>query len=227
LLGTPDNGRWKIAPTEEVRAVRRKYRDGTLVLETEFETDSGKVAVIDCMPLRERAPDVLRIIEGRGGAVRMRSDLVIRFDYGSIVPWVRKVERGIRATAGPDTIFCRGDVPQHGENLHTIGEFTVSEGERRHLTLMWTPTHAPEPREKAWAEAWRSTEEWWQEWSARCTYEGPWRDAVIRSLITLKALTYQPTGGLVAAATTSLPEQLGGVRNWDYRYCWRRTLCTR
>lgn len=222
LLGTRDHGRWQIAPVDEVRKVSRRYLGDTLVLETEFETNTGKVAVIDCMPLRSTYHDVLRIIEGRSGQVKMRSDLTIRFDYGSIVPWVQRVARGIRAVAGPDTIYCRGDVPQHGENLHTVGEFTVSPGERRHLTLTWTPTYGPDPREHAWEETLRATQQWWSDWSARCAYEGHWRDVVLRSLITLKALTYAPTGGLAAAATTSLPEAIGGVRNWDYRYCWLR-----
>lgn len=222
LLGTRDHGNWQIAPTGNIRSTSRQYRGETLVLETEFETDEGRVALIDCMPLRTGLPDVLRVIEGRAGTVSMRSELVIRFDYGSIVPWVRQIDRGIRATAGPDTLYCRSDIEQHGEDLRTVADFTISAGERKHMMLTWAPSHVPEPDEKDWQQSLTATENWWREWSERCTYEGPWRDAVVRSLLTLKALTYAPTGGLVAAPTTSLPEQLGGVRNWDYRYCWLR-----
>lgn len=222
LLGTKENGRWQIAPADHVRTVRRRYRGDTLVLETEFETDSGKVAVIDCMPPRSEAPDVVRIVEGRGGQVPMRLDLTIRFDYGSIIPWVRHAEHGIRATAGPDTLHCRTPIELRGEDMHTVSDFTVHEGERIPFVLTWTPTQHGEPPERDPEQLLRETESWWREWSSRCTYDGQWRDAVMRSLITLKALTSATTGGLVAAATTSLPEKLGGVRNWDYRHCWLR-----
>ena len=222
LLGTPENGRWQVTPQSEVCGVRRRYRDGTLVLETEFETDDGKACVIDFMPPRTTAPDVVRIVEGREGVVPMRMELELRFDYGSIIPWVRRRDGGIRATAGPDTVYCRGEVDFHGENMHTAAEFSIAAGQRKAFCLTWTPTHEEEPPHRDPYEALASTESWWREWSGRCTYEGGWRDAVVRSMITLKALTYSQTGGLVAAPTTSLPEQIGGVRNWDYRYCWLR-----
>jgi GH15 family glucan-1,4-alpha-glucosidase len=222
LLGTPDNGRWLLAPAGEVRAVRRRYRDGTLVLETEYETDEGAVTVIDCMPVRVQAPDLVRVVEGKRGQVRMRMELVIRFDYGSIVPWVQRIDGGISAIAGPDRLLLITPVPLHSAGFTTGADFTVSAGQREAFTLIWHPSHEemPAPIDPWWAIL--GTEQWWREWSGRCTYRGPWRDAVERSLITLKALTYAPTGGIVAAATTSLPEQLGGVRNWDYRYCWLR-----
>jgi GH15 family glucan-1,4-alpha-glucosidase len=207
---------------EPVRGVRRRYRGDTLVLETEFETDSGKVAVIDCMPPRTAEPDLVRAVEGRGGRVPMQLDLVIRFDYGSIVPWVRHTERGIRATAGPDTLYCRTPVELRGEGLRTVADFTVSQGQRVPFSLTYSRTHQPEPPASDAQQVLRETESWWQAWSGRCTYQGEWREAVMRSLITLKAMTAASTGGLVAAATTSLPEKLGGVRNWDYRYCWLR-----
>jgi GH15 family glucan-1,4-alpha-glucosidase len=222
LLGTPEHGRWQIAPATEVRDVTRSYQGDTLVLETMFETEKGRVALIDFMPPRSGVADLIRIVEGRGGTVPMQMELRMRFDYGSAVPWVRHIERGIRATAGPDTLYCRSDVELRGEDLTTVAEFEIREGERIAFDLTWAPTYASAPGEKDEEEALRSTLEWWNDWSSRCTWEGEWRDAVVRSLITLKALTYAPTGGLVAAATTSLPELIGGVRNWDYRYCWLR-----
>jgi GH15 family glucan-1,4-alpha-glucosidase len=222
LLGGPEHGRWLLAPAGEPRAVRRRYREGTLVLETEFETAEGVVAVIDCMPVRGDMPDVFRVVEGRRGRVPMRTELTIRFDYGSLIPWVRRTEDGLTAIGGANLIRVRTPAPLRGENLHTVGEFTVSPGEHVPFTLEWQrsyqPSAAPEDPERS-IEA---TERWWREWSDRCTYRGPYRDAVVRSLITLKALTYRPSGGLLAAATTSLPERLGGVRNWDYRFCWLR-----
>ncbi len=222
LLGTPENGRWKLAPAEEIRAVRRKYVRDTLVLETEFETASGVVAVIDFMPVRETAPDVVRIVEGRKGSVPMAMELAIRFEYGSVVPWVRKEDDGLAAVAGPDALRLRTAVPTRGRGMTTVAEFAVKAGERVPFALTWQPSYEPaadpiDP-EKALAE----TLSWWDEWAGRCTYEGKWRAAVVRSLVTLKALTYLPSGGIVAAPTTSLPEKLGGVRNWDYRYCWLR-----
>jgi GH15 family glucan-1,4-alpha-glucosidase len=222
LLGTPENGHWKIAPVQTVHTVRRRYRHDTLVLETNFETAEGEIRIIDCMPLRSVSPKVVRIVEGRRGHVQMRMDLTMRLDYGSIVPWVRHIPRGIRAVAGPDTIYCRADVELRGENLHTVANFTVSPGQRIPFVLAWCPTHHPEPAEIDPEKAIEGTEAWWREWSSRCTYNGEWGDAGRRSLITLKTLTYAPTGGIVAAATTSLPEIIGGVRNWDYRYCWLR-----
>ncbi len=222
LLGTPEHGRWRISPAGEVRSVRRRYYEGTLILETEHTTDTGVVAVIDFMPIRTDAPDVVRIIEGRRGKVPMHMDLAIRFDYGSIVPWVRHTPRGIRAVAGPDTLYVRSDVEMHGENLHTVADFTVAEGQRLAFLMTWASTYQPESPERDPEQSLRETEAWWRAWSQRCTYRGPWREAVVRSLITLKALTYAKSGGIVAAPTTSLPEHIGGVRNWDYRYCWLR-----
>ena len=225
LLGSPEHGRWQIAPAEPIRSVRRRYRPGTLILETEFETDSGAVTLIDFMPPRTDGPDLVRIVQGVRGEVRMRLDLVVRFDYGWVVPWVRRLpdERGgIRCTAGPDTLYCRTPVPLHGEGLHTVGDFTVKQGQRVPFKLSWSPTNEPEPPERVSEVMLRGTESWWKQWSSRCTYQGEWREEVLRPLITLKALTFAPTGGMVAAATTSLPEHIGGVRNWDYRYCWVR-----
>ena len=222
LLGNEEHGHWMIAPAGDVRRVHRRYRDGTLVLETNYETADGEVTLIDCMPPRSRAPDLVRVVVGRRGQVRMRMQLIIRFDYGSIIPWVSRTDKGIRAVAGPDTLILRAPVDLRNENFRTEAEFTVSEGERVPFVIIWHPSHEPEPEMIDADETIASTDEWWREWSGRCTYDGPWRAAVIRSLITLKALTYAPTGGIVAAPTTSLPEHLGGVRNWDYRYCWVR-----
>jgi GH15 family glucan-1,4-alpha-glucosidase len=222
LLGNEEHGHWMIAPGDKVSHVERRYRDGTLVLETDYETADGAVTLIDCMPPRSSVPDVVRVVVGRRGQVRMRMQLIIRFDYGSIIPWVRRVARGIRAVAGPDTLTLKTPVDLHNENFRTEAEFTVCEGQRVPFVLMWYPSHEPEPGMIDADETLAATEQWWREWSGRCLYVGPWRDAVVRSLITLKALTYAPTGGIVAAPTTSLPECLGGVRNWDYRYCWVR-----
>jgi GH15 family glucan-1,4-alpha-glucosidase len=222
LLGTPQHGRWLLAPAGAVRAVRRHYRDHTLVLETEFVTDSGTVTVVDCMPPRTRQPDLVRLVVGQRGHVAMRMELIIRFDYGSIVPWVRRTEDGLRAVAGPDALRLRTPVALRGENLTTVAEFTVHERQRVPFVLTWHLSHHPAPPRLDAEEAVLRTEQWWREWAQRCTYDGEWRQPVVRSLITLKALTYAPTGGMVAAATTSLPERRGGVRNWDYRYCWLR-----
>ncbi len=222
LLGTPDHGRWLLAPAGQVVQARRQYREGTLVLETEYETGSGAVTVVDCMPVRTGEPDLVRQVVGRRGTVRMHTEIVIRFDYGSIVPWVRRADDGIIAIAGPEIVQIRGDVPMHGENFKTVADFTISEGQTVSFVLTWHPSNEPAPPEINPANAMKETGEWWREWSSQCTYQGEWREAVLRSLITLKALTYAPTGGIVAAATTSLPEKIGGVRNWDYRFCWVR-----
>ena len=222
LLGTEENGRWLLAPASKITNIQRRYREGTLVLETDYETEDGAVTLVDCMPPRSKEPDVLRLVVGRRGQVRMRMQLIIRFDYGSIIPWVRRTDKGIRAVAGPDTLILQTDAALRGEGLTTTAEFTVSEGERIPFVLMWHPSHEPTPPMIDAEETITHTERWWQDWSNRCTYDGPWREAVVRSLITLKALTYAPTGGIVAAPTTSLPEKLGAVRNWDYRYCWLR-----
>jgi GH15 family glucan-1,4-alpha-glucosidase len=222
LLGSEDHGRWLLAPAGEMRDIRRRYRDGTLVLETDYETADGAVTLIDCMPPRSKVTDLVRIVVGKRGQVRMRMQLIIRFDYGSIIPWVRRTETGIRAVAGPDTLILSSAVDLRNEEFRTVAEFTVSQGQRVPFVLMWHPSHEPPPAMADAEDIVAHTEQWWREWSSRCSYEGPWRENVVRSLITLKALTYAPTGGIVAAATTSLPEQLGGVRNWDYRYCWLR-----
>ena len=223
LLGTSDNGHWSIAPDEPVRTVRRCYRDGTLILETQFETESGGSAtLIDCMVPGSETPQLLRLVVGTRGQVRMKTELVLRFDYGSVIPWVRSSDGGISAIAGPDMIRLRSDVPLHGENMKTEAEFTVDEGQKISFDMAWYPSHHPEPAKVEVHDAIQQTEKWWLEWSDRCVYEGKWKDAVLRSLITLKGLTFLPTGGIVAAPTTSLPELLGGVRNWDYRFCWVR-----
>lgn len=222
LLGGPGHGRWLIAPAAEVYGVRRKYRDGTLILETEFETNEGTVRVIDCMPLSDERWDVLRIVEGLSGRVSMRMELIIRFDYGSIVPWVRRSGDTLLATAGPDRLELHTEVAVHGENMKTVAEFHVSKGERTPFALNYRPSYAATQKAVDPEQALTATENNWRKWSERCSYQGRWRDAVVRSLITLKALTYARTGGIVAAPTTSLPEQPGGVRNWDYRYCWLR-----
>ena len=222
LLGTEDNGRWLLTPVGEIREIRRRYRNGTLVLETDYETDYGAVTVVDCMPPRSSAPDLVRIVIGKRGQVRMQMQLIIRFDYGSIIPWIRRTESGLRAIAGPDTLVLNSGVDLRNENFRTEAEFTVSEGQKVPFVLMWHPSHDPAPPLPDPEDILAHTEQWWREWSSRCIYEGPWRESVVRSLITLKALTYAPTGGMVAAATTSLPERIGGVRNWDYRHCWLR-----
>jgi GH15 family glucan-1,4-alpha-glucosidase len=222
LLGEPGNGCWQIRPSVPVRNVRRRYREDTLILETDFETEHGLVTLIDFMSPRAAAPRLVRIVEGKRGQVPMQMELIIRFDYGSIIPWVRKVDGGIRASAGPDTVRCFSDVALCGKDLRTVAEFTVSEGQSSSFSFAWSATHDSPPQQLDPEECLSDTQKWWQEWVSRCTYRGEWRDAVVQSLITLKALTYLPTGGMVAAPTTSLPEQLGGVRNWDYRYCWVR-----
>ena len=222
LLGDAENGRWRLGPTAEVVSTRRRYRGESLVLETEIETAEGVIRLVDFMPPRGEAPDLVRIVEGVRGRVAMHMDLTIRFDYGSVAPWVQRVEGGITATAGPDRIRLIAGPTMHGKDLSTVADFEVSEGERIPFVLTWSSSYGPEPDRVDAEAALRETEAWWGEWSGRCTYQGPWRDSVVRSLVTLKALTYLPTGGIVAAPTTSLPEEIGGVRNWDYRICWVR-----
>ena len=222
LLGNPGHGRWLLAPSGGIRRTTRRYRDGTLVLETDFETEDGSVRILDFMPHRHVTTDLVRIVEGRSGRVPVRMELAVRFDYGSVVPWVRRIEETLRLVAGPNALCLRTPVRTRGENLTTVAEFSVGEGERVPFVLTWHPSFEPTPPALDTEEALGQTEAKWREWSSGCRYDGPWRQAVVRSLITLKALTYEPTGGMVAAATTSLPEQLGGVRNWDYRYCWLR-----
>jgi GH15 family glucan-1,4-alpha-glucosidase len=223
LLGNEWDGRWLLAPDCEVERVERRYRDGTLVHELDFHCATGSVRVIDFMPPRGKDPDVVRIVEGLEGSVPMRLELVIRFEYGSIVPWVRRVDEETRvAIAGPDALSLRTPVPMRGENLRTIANFTVEAGERKPFVLTWYRSHHEIPEPITPDHALEDTCSFWREWLVNCEYQGRWEDAVTRSLMVLKALTYEPTGGIVAAATTSLPERIGGVRNWDYRYCWLR-----
>ncbi|HEX9225217.1 MAG TPA: glycoside hydrolase family 15 protein [Arthrobacter sp.] len=222
LLDTPRAGRWLLAPEGGGECTRRHYRQETLILETDWETPSGTVKVIDFMPPRDGVADIVRIVVGVSGTVRMRGELVLRFDYGHIVPWVRHDEHGIHAVAGPDAAYLVTGAPLRGERMRTISDFTVSAGDRVPFVLTWTPSHLSRPRAVDPEQVLASTEEFWRHWNAKCTVAGPHRAAVQRSLITLKALTFAPTGGIVAAVTTSLPEELGGQRNWDYRFCWLR-----
>jgi len=224
LLGTPEHGRWKVAPADgvEVRSVRRWYRPGTLVLETEFTTGSGVVRLTDTMAVESPTPTVVRVVEGVRGEVPVRSEVVIRFDYGWIVPWVRGHGFETSAIAGPDMLRLRSWAEHKGEGMTSVAEFTVKEGQKVPFTLTWHPSTEPAPSGLDAVEAIGDAEEWWRAWSDRGKLDGGDREAVLRSLITLKGLTYAPTGGIVAAVTTSLPEQIGGVRNWDYRFCWLR-----
>lgn len=223
LLGTPENGRWQIAPMDAPSSVSRRYRGDTLVLETRFETDEGAVLLIDFMPPRHSNSDLVRIVVGERGSVEMRTELVLRFGYGRAVPWVSRLdERCHQAVAGPDMVVLSTPVPVHGEDLKTVGEFTISAGERVPFVLTYGPSHRPAPKSVDPEEALEETEAFWTEWIQQGKDHGKWSEAVRRSLVTLKALTYAPTGGIVAAPTTSLPEHLGGVRNWDYRFCWLR-----
>ncbi len=222
LLGDEGHGRWLVAPAGGIRRTRRRYRGHSLVLETEFETDAGVVRVVDCMPHRHQYADVARLVEGVSGRVPMRMQLVMRFDYGSIIPWVRRQGDALLAVAGPDALTLRAGVPVRGEDMTTVADFTVEAGHRVPFSLTWHSPTDPPPVPIDVERLIADTEEWWAQWASRGTYTGRWADAVTRSLVTLKALTFEPTGGIVAAATTSLPEALGGVRNWDYRYCWLR-----
>ncbi len=222
LLGTDENGSWQLAPAGGGECTRRRYRGETMILETEWETSGGAVRVIDFMPPRGEAPDVVRIVEGVSGQVEMETTLRVRFDYGSIVPWVRRIHDGLRMIAGPDSLCLRTPIELEPEgNAHHAG-FTVRAGDRLPFVLTWQASHLHAPKRVDAEQALRDTETMWTEWVAHCHYDGEWRDAVIRSLAVLKALTYKPTGGIVAAATTSLPEAIGGERNWDYRFCWLR-----
>ena len=222
LLGTAENGRWLIAPKHPPLDVKRRYRPGTLVLETEFQTETGCAAIIDFMPPADGA-DLVRIVMGRSGRVDFRTELVVRFNYGATVPWVNRLDDGaINAIAGPERLVLRTPAALYGEDLKTVGEFTVEAGQSVPFVLSYGPSFQSPPPAIDPFNALERTEAFWRQWSDRCPDVGPWTEAVKRSLITLKALTYAPTGGIVAAATTSLPERLGGVRNWDYRYCWLR-----
>ena len=223
LLGKPEHGRWQLAPAGRGPwQVRRRYRPDTLVLETEFTTPDGVVRVVDCMPPRDRTPDIVRLVQGVRGRVPMRLELVIRFDYGAVVPWVTRDGYELHAVAGPDALSLYAPIALHGEHLTTVADFTVSEGQSIPFVLRWHPSHEPSPPPMDGEAAVADTEAWWREWASHCNYQGPRNEAVRTSLMVLKALTYAPTGGIVAAPTTSLPERLGGVRNWDYRFCWLR-----
>jgi GH15 family glucan-1,4-alpha-glucosidase len=222
LLDTAEAGRWLLAPAGGGRCSRRRYRGDTLVLETEWDTPEGTVRVVDFMPPRGEAPDIVRIVQGLSGAVPMVGELRLRFDYGHVVPWVRNVGGAIEAVAGPDAAWLRTPAPLEGRDHRTVSEFTVRAGESVPFVLTWSPSHVRRPRPVDPFRALADTVGFWERWSARSSVTGRWRDAVQRSLIVLKALTYAPTGGIVAAVTTSLPEQPGGPRNWDYRYCWLR-----
>jgi len=223
LLGTSKNGRWLIAPSEDITKTSRRYWDDTLILETRFETADGVVAVIDFMPPRGSASDIVRLVRGVRGRVKLRMELVIRFGFGTDIPWVKRTEDGaLLAICGQDMTVLRTPVKTRGEDMTTVAEFEVGEGETIPFVLTYGPSHLEVPAPIDPAQALQDTQDFWTEWSGRCTYDGENRDLVMRSLITLKALTFAPTGGMVAAPTTSLPEKLGGARNWDYRYCWLR-----
>ncbi len=228
LLGTEENGFWRLGPAHSpeggpLPADRRRYRGDSLVLESEWDTPRGTVRVIDFMPPREDAtPQLIRIVEGVSGRVPMRSALRMRFSYGWVVPWVHKIDERTVAVAGPDSVWLDTDAETYGKDLTTYADFTVGPGERIAFTISWQPSHSRPPHVPEPEAALEATEDFWREWVDHCTYHGPYRDAVVRSLITLKALTYAPTGGIVAAPTTSLPEDIGGSRNWDYRFTWLR-----
>ncbi len=231
LVGDERNGYWRIAPSaspkpgrgEPLRATSRRYVDGTLVLETEFQLESGTVRVTDCMPVRERLPEIVRVVECTSGRVEMRMDLCVRFGYGSVVPWARRLDGLLTTVAGPDALALWTPVHTHGEDMTTVAEFSVSAGQRVPFVLSWYPSHEQPARPVDGHYGVQETIEWWQAWSSQADVaDSPYKDAIVRSAITLKALTYAPTGGIVAAVTTSLPEALGGSRNWDYRYCWLR-----
>ena len=227
LLGGPEHGRWRVAPTNGVRKVSRRYRDGTMVLDTTFECEEGTVVITDFMPTGGRRAgnnsDLVRMVHCTRGRVRMCMQFVLRFDYGSAVPWVTRLDDGrLRAVAGPDMITLLADVEFHGENFTSVSDFDVHQGEKRCFVLTWSPSHLPPSDPIDPQPALEGTEQFWRAWASRCTYRGEWPEIVQRSLLTLKALTYGPTGGIVAAPTTSLPEQIGGPRNWDYRFCWLR-----
>jgi len=222
LLGTDEHGRWKLAPAGGIQRVEREYRDDTLVLETTFHTDDGVIRVIDCMPIRDKTVDVVRVVEGVSGRVPVHMDLRMRFDYGSSLPWVTHDDGRMHATAGPDSMVLSTPAPTEGAGPATVSDFVVGKGDKVPFVLSWYPSHEASPGDQDGGAAVERTTAWWARWSKQCKYQGEWRELVMRSLITLKALTYAPTGGIVAASTTSLPEWIGSVRNWDYRYCWLR-----
>jgi len=222
LLGDAGNGRWLLAPRAAVKSVKRRYRPDTLVLETEFQTAEGTVRLIDCMPIWSGRSEVVRFVECVSGRVAMRMELVIRFGYGAVVPWARRIDGSMHFTAGPDSLRLRAGVEVTGKNMTTVADFTVAQGTRAAFVLTHYLSHEDPPVPIDPDAALEATERWWHDWCAQCTYKGDWADEVVASVIVLKALTYAPTGGIVAAATTSLPEFLGGARNWDYRFCWLR-----
>jgi GH15 family glucan-1,4-alpha-glucosidase len=222
LLGSAEHGRWLLAPTSPVRRSSRRYREDTLILESVFETAEGSVRMIDFMPPRGTSPDIVRIVEGLDGNVPMRSELVIRFGYGKIIPWVYRVDDSRLAIAGPDALCLRSPVEVHGEEFTTVSDFVLHQGERMPFVLTWFPSHASLPEAIDPEQALDDSESYWREWAEACGHRGDYHDEIHRSLLVLKALTYGPTGGIVAAPTTSLPEHIGGVRNWDYRFCWLR-----
>jgi GH15 family glucan-1,4-alpha-glucosidase len=223
LLGGPEHGRWLLAPAGGHRATDRRYRRDTLVLETEFTTAEGAVRVVDCMPMQhDGRSDVFRRVEGLSGRVRVRSEVAIRLDYGHVVPWFREVGKRSSAFAGPDALTLDGDVPHGREGDDLVAEFALGAGENAEFRLTWSTPRDQPPAHAHVGKGIVATERWWQDWAAKCSYDGPYREAVVRSLITLKAMSYGPSGGIIAAPTTSLPEKLGGVRNWDYRFCWIR-----
>ena len=222
LLGDTDHGRWLLAPVTPVRRSSRRYRTDTLILESIYETDVGTVRAIDFMPPRGEAPDIVRIVEGLDGSVPMRSELVIRFDFGEVVPWVRRLDHARIATAGPDALCFRTPVEVRGKDMRSVSEFTLAQGDRIPFVLTWFPSHEELPDEIDPEQALSDTEEYWLDWAGRCNHGGDYHEEIHQSLLVLKALTFAPTGGIAAAPTTSLPERLGGVRNWDYRYCWLR-----
>ncbi|HEX6490585.1 MAG TPA: glycoside hydrolase family 15 protein [Gaiellaceae bacterium] len=222
LLGEPKHGRWLLAPSARHLGVSRRYRHDTLILESIYETEAGTIRAIDFMPPRGRAPDIVRIVEGLEGAVPVRSELRIRFDYGRIVPWVQRTDHTRVAIAGPDALSFRTPAEVRGEQMTTVSEFTLEQGERVPFVLTWFPSHESLPEEVDPEQALSDTENYWLEWAQSCSHTGDYHDEIHQSLLVLKALTYKPTGGIVAAPTSSLPEQIGGVRNWDYRFCWLR-----
>jgi GH15 family glucan-1,4-alpha-glucosidase len=223
LLGTEENGSWQISPSGPVRSVSRRYREGTLVLETDFQTAGGRVRLIDFMPLRNGdSPQLVRIVEGLDGEVPMQMRFAPRFDYGSLAPWVQHTADGLQALGGANALHLATPVPMRSEDGATTATFTAREGARERFSLSWYPSYREAPAVEDADSALARTDAWWRDWSSRCTYTGEWQENVLRSLITLKALTDQETGAVVAAPTTSLPEDLGGSRNWDYRYCWLR-----
>ena len=222
LLGSPDNGRWLLGPAGGIRRVERQYRGDTLVLETTFHTDEGVARIVDCMPIRKRTVDIVRIVEGVSGRVPIHMDLRVRFDYGTTLPWVRKHDGQTRLIAGPNSMVLRTPVETTGAGLSTVADFVVTERDSVPFLLSWHPSYEELQQRGDTHNLLQDTESWWHRWSDQCTYTGEWRDLVMRSLIALKAMTYAPTGGIIAAPTTSLPEWIGSVRNWDYRYCWLR-----